>query len=118
MKFHQLPPGALFEYQGVRYAKSGPLLAVEQASGRQRCLPRAARVTPLEAVPETPADAAATLDAAIAAERFYHVALGLIDGLAEGQGEGLRGQARDKLATAYETLRQALGQGDERREER
>jgi len=108
MKFHQLPLGALFEYQGTRYAKTGPLLATEQPSGRQRCLPRAARVTPLEGAPQTPPEAAATVDAAAAAERFYHVALGLIDGLAEGQGEGLREQAREKLRAAYETLHQAL----------
>lgn len=116
MKFHQLPLGALFEYQGTRYAKTGPLLATEQASGRQRCLPRAARVTPLGGATGTAPEMAATVDAATAAERLYHVALGLIDGLAEGQGEGLREQAREKLATAYETLRQALrGQHGENR---
>ena len=108
MKFHQLPLGALFEYQGIRYAKTGPLLATDQTSGRQRCLPRAVRVTPLDDTPETPPDAAVAVDAAAAAERFHHVALGLIDGLAEDQGEAVRQQARERLNAAYETLRQAL----------
>lgn len=55
MKFHQLPLGARFEFQGERYRKSAPLLATAETSGTQRVIPRSAVISPLESPALEPA---------------------------------------------------------------
>ncbi|OOZ37654.1 hypothetical protein [Solemya velesiana gill symbiont] len=48
MKFHQLPIGATFEFQGKRYSKSGPMTVVESETAKSKMMMRAAAVKPLE----------------------------------------------------------------------
>ena len=44
MKFHELPIGQQFEFEGEVYAKSAPLIASHAQSGKQKFMPRYALV--------------------------------------------------------------------------
>lgn len=44
MKFHELPIGQQFEFEGEMYAKSAPLIASHAQSGKQKFMPRYAVV--------------------------------------------------------------------------
>ncbi len=50
MKFHQLPDGARFEFEGDIYTKSGTLKACDERSGHLRVIRRSATVKLLESV--------------------------------------------------------------------
>ena len=58
MKLQQLPMGARFEYQGVIYAKTGPMMAASE-NGEKKMIPRYAVLKPLDGVPATPDPASA-----------------------------------------------------------
>ena len=47
MKFHLLPVGEKFEYQGEIYIKADKLIANAEQSGKNRLIPRSANVKPL-----------------------------------------------------------------------
>lgn len=60
MKFSQLPLGARFEFEGVTYIKTSPLLATPETGGAARMIPRWVTLTcgeaaaaPADKVPET-----------------------------------------------------------------
>jgi hypothetical protein len=95
MKFHQLPVGSRFSYQGETLIKTSPLVASFAATGQQKFMPRSAEVSPL------PADAAADpvtaptpqplLDSGevgMAFEDFYRICRDNLDRLA-GRAEGV-----------------------------
>jgi len=44
LKFHELPIGQQFEFEGETYAKSAPLIASHAQSGKQKFMPRYALV--------------------------------------------------------------------------
>lgn len=44
MKFHEIPIGQQFEFEGEMYAKSAPLIASHAQSGKQKFMPRYAVV--------------------------------------------------------------------------
>lgn len=50
MKLQHLPMGARFEYQGVVYVKTGPMMAAAE-SGEQKLIPRYAVLKPLDPMP-------------------------------------------------------------------
>lgn len=74
MKFHQLPIGARFEYEGRVYVKTGPIAAATEQGG-QRMIPRHAVLRPLDGgPPPAPSKPARQLDEArvlAAFEVFY-----------------------------------------------
>lgn len=45
MKFYLLAPGQRFEYKGEIYVKTRPLIALHEASGKERLIPRSANVS-------------------------------------------------------------------------
>lgn len=51
MKFHQIPIGTRFEFEGVVYVKSSALTANRIDSGAQRVIPRSAALRPIEGDP-------------------------------------------------------------------
>lgn len=51
MKFGQLPVGTRFDYEGVQYVKTGPLVAAPEDGGAQRFLGRYADVRVLVSTP-------------------------------------------------------------------
>ncbi|MES9992256.1 MAG: hypothetical protein ABW098_09895 [Candidatus Thiodiazotropha sp.] len=51
MRFPQLTIGQLFEYQGKRYTKTGPLTASEEGTGVNEMIRRSAEVMLLEGAP-------------------------------------------------------------------
>ncbi|MES9955604.1 MAG: hypothetical protein ABW086_01030 [Sedimenticola sp.] len=53
MKFHQLPLGASFEFQGKRYTKSGPMTASSE-TGESKMMMRASAVKPLDGDSDAP----------------------------------------------------------------
>ncbi|NTV96682.1 MAG: hypothetical protein HGA75_14935 [Thiobacillus sp.] len=100
MRFHLLPIGARFEYEGKVYTKTGPIAAASEAGG-QRMIPRHATLRPLDgSPPPAPAKPARQLDEArvlAAFEAFYAVCL-------RGQDEA----GRLELAAARERFLAAL----------
>lgn len=71
MKFQSVPLGERFLYQGEWFVKHTPLVAVQEASGAQRLIPRSApvRTAPAEDSAETPA---AKPNALLGALESYH----------------------------------------------
>ena len=49
MKFHLLPVGEKFEYQGEVYIKADKLIANAEQTGQNRLIPRSANVQPVSA---------------------------------------------------------------------
>ena len=52
MKFQHLEIGQRFEFEDKIYSKTGPVSAVEEASGKQRMIPRYAVLKPLGETPK------------------------------------------------------------------
>ena len=51
MKFNQIADGQQFEYQGVVYTRSGPIMATD-SDGRSKMIPRSANVRPISTAAE------------------------------------------------------------------
>ena len=79
MKFGQLPIGTRFDYEGVHYLKTGPLVAAPEDGGQQRFLGRYADVRVLAAT--APAPTSATGDWPTAFDAFYAECVAAIDAL-------------------------------------
>lgn len=52
MKFHLVPVGEKFEYQGETYIKADKLIANSEKTGKNRLIPRSANVQPVNAQPD------------------------------------------------------------------
>ena len=61
MKFSKLEIGRVFDYQGTRYTKSGPLQAEDMATGRERTILQAAPVQPVDTATPGKGDSEQTL---------------------------------------------------------
>lgn len=79
MKFGQLPVGTRFDYEGVHYLKTGPLVAAPEDGGPQRFLGRYADVRVLVAT--APARARAGADWSSAFDALYAECIAAIDAL-------------------------------------
>lgn len=80
MKIQHLPMGARFEYEGVVYVKTGPMMAASEQGG-QRIIPRCATLKALD-VPEGKRAGAAGPDTAkvrAAFEEFFASCDRLVD---------------------------------------
>lgn len=114
MRFSQLPVGQRFEFEGVRYVKTGPLIAAEESGGKSRLIGKYAMVQPLgDAVAAAPAaiTAAQPMDAAAvtaAFEEFCREARNIIDTL--GADAAAVSRARSYLDAARVTFLAALAQ--------
>ena len=53
MKFHLLPVGEKFEYQGEIYIKADKLIANSELTGKNRLIPRSANVQPVNEQPSS-----------------------------------------------------------------
>ena len=89
MKFHQVPLGQRFEFEGEVYVRTKPLTAVNEGNGEERFIRRAADVTLLQqAPPEVPvvptaASVALEPDAVLAAfEGFYKQCVSCVEDMA------------------------------------
>ena len=82
MKLQHIPMGARFEYQGVIYSKTGPMLATAE-NGEQKLIPRYAVLKPLDGVPVMTEPASIRqIDASVvtdAFERFFFACSRLVD---------------------------------------
>lgn len=67
MKFQHLNIGQAFEYKGERYVKDGPIMAIQQSSGKKVMIPRSAELHISESA--TPAQKAA-LPESLTSERL------------------------------------------------
>ena len=52
MKFHLVPVGEKFEYQGEIYVKADKLIANSEKTGQNRLIPRSANVQPVNSLPD------------------------------------------------------------------
>lgn len=55
MRFYLLAPGQRFEYEGEIYVKTRPLIAVHEATGKERLIRRSANVRPIQGYAPSPA---------------------------------------------------------------
>ncbi len=106
MRFHQLPVGETFEYQGRIYVKTGPLTAAARDGGSQRCIPRSAGVRPVIAGMETStlrdsSNTVVTTEAAV--DAFCRTVTEMIEELA-GDDPEVRGYCRGRLEEARRRL--------------
>lgn len=108
MKFHELPIGQQFEFEGEMYAKSAPLIASHAQSGKQKFMPRYAVVKLAgETLPVAPVKKGGMIrieavDSAF--EEFYACCLRVLEKLsAEKQGA-----ARDEFAEARKVFLDSL----------
>jgi hypothetical protein len=114
MRFSQLPIGQRFEFEGVRYVKTGPMLAAEEAGGKSRFIGKYALVQPLGGAQTTAPAAVATpqtVDAAAitaAFEDFYRQARVIIDRLGADADATTVSRARSELDTARTAFFAAL----------
>lgn len=118
MRFSQLPVGQRFEFEGVRYVKTGPMLAAEEAGGKTRFIGKYAMVQPLGGS-ETAAPAATTMPqavdaAAVAAafEDFYRQARAIVDQLGAEADAATVSRARHELSAARAAFNAALARVD------
>lgn len=116
MRFSLLPVGQRFEFEGVRYVKTGPLLAAEETGGRTRFIGKYALVQPLGGS-EAAAPAAVTMPpavdaAAVAAafEDFYRQARSIVDQLGADADAATVRRARHELDAARAAFVAALTQ--------
>lgn len=116
MRFTQLPVGQRFEFEGVRYVKTGPMLAAEEAGGKSRFIGKYAMVQPLgDAAVAAPAaiTTAQSMDATAvtaAFEEFCREARNIIDTLGAEADASAVSRARSHLDAARVTLLAALAQ--------
>ena len=111
MKFGPLPIGTRFDYEGVRYLKTGPLLATREDGGQQRFLGRYADVRVLTAV-VADATGEASADWRTAFDAFYTECLQAIAGLAADDASAAA-RARDQLEAARRRLFDRVGNDDQ-----
>jgi len=101
VKFGQLPIGTRFDYEGVHYVKTGPLVAAPEDGGQQRFLGRYADVRVLVATVPTAATAAVDWPAAF--DAFYAECLAAIDTVG-ALDPSAAAQARRQLEAARRRL--------------
>ncbi len=101
MKFGQLPLGTRFDYEGVHYIKTGPLVAAPEDGGQQRFLGRYADVRVLVAA--APTAATATVDWPAAFDAFYAECLAAIDTVG-ARDPNAAAQVRQQLEAARQRL--------------
>lgn len=113
MKFHQVPVGQRFEFEGDWYVKTRPLTAAHERSGQERLIRRSAAVTlPGETPPATaqsaPQQPALPADAVRAAFELFHAqCLGCLEDIAATGCEGV-GAARARIEAARDNFLAAL----------
>lgn len=77
MKFHDLTIGQRFEFDGVAYVKTSPVLASREEGTERKFMARSASVRPLDgsqALPAAKADQLLRAEAVLAAFEAYHSA--------------------------------------------
>lgn len=101
MKFGQLPVGTRFDYEGVQYVKTGPLVAAPEDGGAQRFLGRYADVRVLVSAP--PAGVNAGGDWPSAFDALYAECIAAIDALGAGDPTAVA-RAKQQLEAARQRL--------------
>jgi len=107
MKFSLLPLGQRFDLGGEVYVKDGPLTARRAADGRQKMIPRSARVTPLLRDQSQSCGAPETLPVQAifdAFERFHRECRACLDQLALEVSPVTLATARERLERAREVF--------------
>ena len=100
MKFNQIADGQQFEYQGVVYTRSGPIMATD-AKGRSKMIPRSAEVRLLSTAAEAKTTAPQkkiTVDKAIRAFDDFNAQL----------NDCMQGQADETGVINIEAIQQCM----------
>lgn len=111
MKFHELPDGCRFEFEGEVYTKRGTLRACQERNGHLRVIRRSATVQVLEGgEPGTPPDEPAGNAAIRAAfEVFCGICDRCLEKMASAYGDtGNLAQARSELGDARKVFLDCL----------
>lgn len=109
MKFLHLQVGQQFEYRGAHYTKVAPLIASNNADGKQKMIPRSAAVSVhANDAAQTEAKRHEHHPAIEILERYHQTALAELQSL--GSDEAKLGAARARLETVKTELAQAIEQ--------
>lgn len=78
MKFHLLPIGESFSYQGITYTKSGPLTASSDDTGSNKMISRSANIQvsknlEIKDVAESASDSLSSVDVASAINAYHKI---------------------------------------------
>lgn len=110
IKFTHLQVGQQFEYQGAHYTKVAPLIASNNADGKQRMIPRSALVSlPGGDAPPTRPAAQREHPALAVVQRYHQTVLAEMQSL--GGDEARLGAARSRLEALREELTEAIRRG-------
>jgi len=102
MKFSDLEIGQKFFYKGMELEKSGPLQAIENATGNEKIIMRAAAVEQLDAQPSDRSNKTVSLDKLKQALTAYHeTCLSLLQTQEEEQKKA-------KIEAAYKAIQQVV----------
>jgi hypothetical protein len=108
MKFLQLPLGQQFEFRGQHYTKVAPLIASNNADGKQKMIPRSALVTVADDTsPQKRDNEKAQHPALEVLERYHQTVLAELQSL--GDDEAKLGAARVRLEALKEEVMKAIG---------
>lgn len=114
MRFHELPVGQRFEFEGEAYVKISPLVAKAEGNWKTRFMPRATEVQPVQAEAPRPAVVQrreVETEAVVRAfDAFYGECLRCVDDLGAGGGEALKA-AQAVLGEARQRFLDALNAG-------
>lgn len=109
MKFLHLQVGQQFEYRGAHYTKVAPLIASNNADGRQKMIPRSAVVTIEGSNSPSSKQAPQQQHPALEiVERYHATALAELQALSDD--EAIIGAARARLDSLKGELQRALMQ--------
>ncbi len=107
MKFLHLPLGQQFEFRGRHYTKVAPLIASDNADGKQKMIPRSALVTVEGLEEKAPKGGANSANPALEAlQRYHQSALAELQSL--GADEAKVGAARARLEAMREEVAKAI----------
>ena len=109
MKFLHLQVGQQFEYRGEHYTKVAPLIASNNADGRQKMIPRSATVTVADGASPTTTDTQPSEHPALeVVERYHATALAEMQALSDDEAK--LGAARARLESLRAELVKAISQ--------
>ena len=110
MRFHPLPPGARFEYQGIVYRKINNLTATPEEGGKTRLIPRSAQVKPItEDGPHDAEQANQTTDtAAQSLAALYRHCQTELSALEEGASPAQIAELKQGIEAVYQGLAKEL----------
>jgi hypothetical protein len=113
VKFHLLPIGESFSYQGITYTKSGPLTASSDDTGSNKMIPRSANIQvsknlQINDITESLDTTLSSIDVADAIKNYHEVVNICLMDIKNEVEDGLYKQIQLKLGNEYRDILKKL----------